>query len=487
MIRFLVLFFILKGILFGCALCSVYTPKTNIFTDIKLQNDSIKNIDIKWEFEKEFTDELLLIYDLNLDKSFDEKELKLIEDSLVEYLFSKNFITNIYFDNGKKERKLDFVVKKYKISFKNRILRFEYNLELNQTIYDKSTIKIVIFDKDGYFFTIFEAKNQKLETIFQFNKSTKINEVNYIFNDNKLSLNVEDVKNEDSINNIFQQEKEEDIKFEEEQGNIPKNRVDRFVEDIKKYLVDIENGDKIALFFLLIASFTYGVIHSIGPGHGKFFAFSYFSSQKSTYFEAFIISLLTAFVHIFGALLIVLISILILQTALSGFVSNSTTYITALSAVIIMFLAMFILYRKLKKKYCSCSVCKSDIKATKFSSNFQKINFIAPSKNKPVIFEKRDKKQDLIFVLTAGIVPCPGTILLFMYAFLLKTYFAVFLASIFISIGMAVVIFSSSFFGVSLHKISSNSKNIVNVLEIVAPIFMFILALLMLIGSGIFS
>ncbi|WP_252970755.1 hypothetical protein [Aliarcobacter cryaerophilus] len=128
-------------------------------------------------------------------------------------------------------------------------MRFEYNLELNQTIYDKSTIKIVIFDKDGYFFTIFEAKNQKLETIFQFNKSTKINEVNYIFNDNKLSLNVEDVKNEDSINNIFQQEKEEDIKFEEEQGNIPKNRVDRFVEDIKKYLVDIENGDKIALFF----------------------------------------------------------------------------------------------------------------------------------------------------------------------------------------------------------------------------------------------
>jgi hypothetical protein len=283
-----------------------------------------------------------LIYDLNLDKSFDEKELKLIEDSLVEYLFSKNFITNIYFDNGKKERKLDFVVKKYKISFKNRILRFEYNLELNQTIYDKSTIKIVIFDKDGYFFTIFEAKNQKLETIFQFNKSTKINEVNYIFNDNKLSLNFENIKNEDSINNIFKQEKEEDIKLEEEQGNIPKNRVDRFVEDIKKYLVDIENGDKIALFFLLIASFTYGVIHSIGPGHGKFFAFSYFSSQKSTYFEAFIISLLTAFVHIFGALIIVLISILILQTALSGFVSNSTTYITALSAVIIMFLAMFI-------------------------------------------------------------------------------------------------------------------------------------------------
>ncbi|WP_207763600.1 DUF1007 family protein [Aliarcobacter cryaerophilus] len=249
MIRFLVLFFIVKGILFGCALCSVYTPKTNIFTDIKLENDSIKNIDIKWEFEKEFTEELLLIYDLNLDKSFDNKELKLIEDSLVEYLFSKNFITNIYFDNGKKEIKLDFVVKKYQISFQNGILRFEYNIELNQIIYDKSSIKIVIFDKDGYFFTIFEAKNQKIDTFYEFNKSTKINEVNYIFNDNKLALNFEDIKNEDSINNTFNQEKEQDIKFEEEQGDAPKNRVDRFTEDIKKHLVDIENGDKFALFF----------------------------------------------------------------------------------------------------------------------------------------------------------------------------------------------------------------------------------------------
>ncbi len=108
------------------------------------------------------------------------------------------------------------------------------------------------------------------------------------------------------------------------------------------------------------------------------------------------------------------------------------------------------------------------------------------TQNKPILLQKRSKKQDLIFVLTAGIVPCPGTVLLFVYAFLLKTYFAVFLASISISLGMAVVIFASSFLGVSIHKMSSKSSNIINILEILAPIFMFILALLLLLSSKIF-
>lgn len=192
MIRYFIVFSILKATLLGCALCFVYSPEISIFTNIKLENDSIKNLSVKWEFEKEFTDELLQIYDLNLNKSFDTKELKLIEESLIEHLASKNFITNIYFDDGKKEVRLDFVVKNYKMSFTNGNLIFDYNIDLNQKIHDKSSLKIVVFDKDGYFFTIFENKNQKIESIYKFNQSTKINEVNYIFDDNKLSINIEE-------------------------------------------------------------------------------------------------------------------------------------------------------------------------------------------------------------------------------------------------------------------------------------------------------
>ena len=115
------------------------------------------------------------------------------------------------------------------------------------------------------------------------------------------------------------------------------------------------------------------------------------------------------------------------------------------------------------------------------------MNFIKTNTNKPVLNTKRSKKKDLIFVLTAGIIPCPGTVLLFVYAFLLKTYFSVILASIAISVGMAVIIFASSFLGVSLHKVSSKSGKITNIVEIVAPIFMFILGLILLLNSSSFK
>ena len=229
----------------------------------------------------------------------------------------------------------------------------------------------------------------------------------------------------------------------------------------------------------MIASFLYGLLHALGPGHGKALAFSYFSAQKSSYVQAFVISLATAFVHIIGALILVLVSVFVLQSVLNRFMEDSISYITAFSAVIIMLLALYILYRKLSKKTNVCCACNVDLKNTSFSTNFTNMNFIKTNTNKPILNTKRSKKQDLIFVLTAGIIPCPGTVLLFVYAFLLKTYFAVALASISISLGMATVIFASSFLGVSLNKASQKSAKFVNILEITSPIFMFVLGLLL--------
>ena len=262
------------------------------------------------------------------------------------------------------------------------------------------------------------------------------------------------------------------------------NIVDKFTQNIKKYLVEIEKGeDKLALIFLLMASFLYGVMHSLGPGHGKALAFSYFSAKKSSYFQAFIISLATAFVHIVGALILVLISIFLFESLLNGFIENSISYITSFCAIIIMILALYILYKKLTKKSSACCSCNIELQKASFTTTAQNINYVKTNINKPVIEQIRSKKEDLIFVLTAGIIPCPGTVLLFVYAFLLKTYYSVILASISISLGMATVIFASSFLGVSLHKLSSKKERLLNVIEIIAPIFMFILALLLLLGN----
>ena len=73
MIRYFLIFILLKSILFGCSLCSIYTPRTHVSTQIKADKEYIKTLKVNWVFANEFTKELLQIYDKNLDSSFDEE------------------------------------------------------------------------------------------------------------------------------------------------------------------------------------------------------------------------------------------------------------------------------------------------------------------------------------------------------------------------------------------------------------------------------
>jgi nickel/cobalt transporter (NicO) family protein len=504
MMRLIFILFFLKGILFGCSLCSVYTPKTHVTTSIKADKTHIKTLDVNWVFAAEFTKELLQLYDLDLDAKFNAKELKIIEDALIAYLETKNFLTTITYapkveknqNEPLKQESNKFQVKNYKMVFKDGVLSFNYSIDLNYKIYDKNSLFIHIFDNENYFFIIFDPVKQLLNIPYKVSKVTNLNDVTFSIDAPTLST----FEKEEALNKVEIQKQvvenkiiDEQIKIEEKQQTLDekvkeKSLLDKFTQNVKIYLVSIEKGeDKFALFFLLMASFLYGVLHALGPGHGKALAFSYFSSQKSSYFQAFIISLATAFVHIIGALILVLISVFVLQSVLNKFMENSVNYITAFSAVVIMLLSLYILYRKLTKKSHTCCACNIDLNTTSFSVNSSNMNFIKTNANKPVIEIKRSKKQDLLFVIIAGIIPCPGTVLLFVYAFLLKTYFSVLLASIAISLGMAVIIFASSFLGVSLNKASAKSSKIVNIVEIVAPIFMFVLGLLLLVNSSSFK
>ena len=488
MIRLFFVLIFIKGILLGCSLCSVYTPKTHVTTQIKADKTHIKTLDIKWSFASEFTKELLQLYDLDLDASFNEKELKLIENALIDYLEPKNFLTTISYDKKINEKSNNFQVKTYKMNYKNSILSFEYSIDLNYKIYDKNSLYIKIFDSEGYFFIIFDEKKQLLNIPYKISKQTNLNAVTFTIDAPTLSTFdeeiIKEVKDEKLIDEQINQIEKKEVITKDPKTD--ENLLNKFTQNIKKYLVEIEKGeDKFALFLLLMASFVYGVIHALGPGHGKALAFSYFSAQKSSYFQAFTISLATAFIHILGALILVLISVFILQSVLNRFMEDSISYITAFCAVVIMLLALFILYRKLNKKSCACCSCSVELKTTTFTTTNTNMNFVKTATNKPIVDTKTRKKQDLIFVLTAGIIPCPGTVLLFVYAFLLETYFSVILASISISLGMALVIFTSAFLGVSLNKASAKSQKIGNILEIIAPIFMFILALLLLLSTNI--
>jgi len=474
MIRSLVLILLFKSILLGCSICSIYSPRTDVSINIVSDDTHIRSADFKWVFVKNFTKELLKIYDTNLDGTFDEEELIPIKNSLLSYIEAYNYLTFISYSKEIENESRTLDIKNYKMIFKDSILSFEYTSDLNYKIVHNNNLYIHVNDDTEYFIMHINKKEQALSTPYEYQSSISNKSVSYT-----ISLPESMTKENKSENKlILDNFKDENLEKPIVKSKSDISLLDQFIAKIKESLLEVEKGeDKYAIFFLLFASFVYGLIHALGPGHGKALAFSYFSSRKNTYFQAFSISFFTAFIHILGALVLVSISIFIIEEIFSSFLDDSISYITKVSAVLIILLSLYILYRKLKNKSCACSGCNIENNSnTKFIVNNDKNQFILRSSDK--VHKKSDvRTQNLFFVLTAGLVPCPGTVILFVYAFILETYFAVFLASIFISLGMGIVIFASSFLGVSLYKVSSKSSNITNILEIISPIIMCLLGL----------
>lgn len=476
MLRLVFLFLITQSISSACALCTVYSPQTQVSLNINSTDTHINSIDVKWILTKDFTEQLKQIYDTNLDGQLDKNELIAIHEAFDDYAKIKNYMAHISYSKDviNKEKSNQINVKNSKAAIENDLLHFYYTIDLNYELKDNYALYIKIDDDENYFILLLNKNFITFKNKANISRILENQSVIFFINkDDNAKLQIikkdEESKAQIEFKTTTTENKEETI-------------LQLFISEVKKYLVLAQKGDIVSIFLLLFVSFIYGIIHAIGPGHGKALAFSYFSSNKSSYSKAFSISLASAFVHIVGALILVMISIFVLESVLNNFVANSVVLLTQISAVMIILLAFYILLQKLKNKQCACSSCS--LKEGVISWSTKSNNSL--KSNTKIDFEKLNKKtkSDLYFVLTAGLIPCPGTVILFIYAFVLKTYYAVALASIFISLGMGIVIFASSFLGVSLHKVSEKSHNLTRILEIGSPIVMFILGVLLLLGAN---
>lgn len=481
--RIILLFLFLSSAAISCTICTVYSPETKFYIQLETSSKKITTAKITWVLTKEFTDSLKEVYDRNANDFFDKDELELIAQSIYEYVIPRNYL--VHYSYGKtvdKENSLEAKVNEKRVYIKNSILHFDYTLDLDLLIKNEHALYFKLNDEENYFILVHFDKLSKIaiDDSVEISKIATRDELiyNFTFKD-AIAQKSKKEKQKEQIEQTEQKVEEKGL-YEELTPKKEETILGEFVKKVKYYLVRIENGDNLALLMLLLVSFVYGVIHALGPGHGKSLAFSYFMANKSSYTKAFMISQASAFIHILGALILVIVSIFVLQSVLNNFVNDSVEIITQVSAVLIVLLALYILYRKLKNKACSCSsCCSSSAKTTQTpwstskpkTTNSLKPNFM---------------KQDLYFVITSGIIPCPGTVVLFIYAFVLKTYFAVILASIAISFGMGLVIFASSFLGVSVKNLSERSHKITYALEVLAPIVMLLLGVLLFFNAEIF-
>ena len=105
---------------------------------------------------------------------------------------------------------------------------------------------------------------------------------------------------------------------------------------LSNYFDELESGDVTVYLIILAISFLYGLIHALGPGHGKMVIASYFLARDSNKIDAIKAGFLTSIIHTISALLT------------TGILYVSFQNMYKVSAVFIILIAIYLLYEMIK-------------------------------------------------------------------------------------------------------------------------------------------
>ena len=203
----------------------------------------------------------------------------------------------------------------------------------------------------------------------------------------------------------------------------------------------LKEQHNMSVFFLLILiSLLYGVIHAIGPGHGKVIMISYALANPLKSVHALWLAGFTAIIHTLSAICLVTVIYFILHVTFLNSVSHSKKIISLISYGLISLLGIYILIKTIRE-------------ITKIGG-----------KKKDPLHNDSFKLQKLIYTsLAIGLVPCEGAILLLTFSLSLGIFWLGIALSLVMSVGMAVTIALAGFIAIhskkGVLKLSAQNKN----------------------------
>lgn len=167
-----------------------------------------------------------------------------------------------------------------------------------------------------------------------------------------------------------------------------------------------------SLWMFLGFSFLYGIVHAVGPGHGKSVVCAYFLSRSGSMAGASFMSWLITLVHVGSATLTVCLAYFLFKSGMSGFESFNH-YLQSASFGLVALIGLWLTVCALKSFRLSR---KDECHETKQSS----------------------LKEIALVALVTGIVPCPGAAIILVYSLSTGILKSGLLAMVFLATGMAV-------------------------------------------------
>ena len=168
----------------------------------------------------------------------------------------------------------------------------------------------------------------------------------------------------------------------------------------------LETGNSFAAFFLgLGVAFLYGMIHALGPGHGKFVIMSYFMGREVYVLRGLVMAAQMAVVHVIAAVVIVWVADILLKTSL-GIGLADVPGIRAGSFLIIAGIGIYMLYQAVRGS--------GGHTHTHNHTHDHNHHHHGHSHDHP--HGASHATEGGLVALAVGMVPCPGAVLVMLYA-----------------------------------------------------------------------
>ncbi len=173
-----------------------------------------------------------------------------------------------------------------------------------------------------------------------------------------------------------------------------------------------ENPMGRAFWLFLLAGFAYGVVHALGPGHGKSFVCSYFLSRHGSILQGLALGTGSMLTHVGSAGLLVIVLNLVLERAGMADFDSQGALLQRISYGLLMALGALLTVKTILDLFMGRAHEHAHCRA--------------------------DTRGMTAVSLGAGLIPCPGSALILIFAITLGIFWAGLAALFFVALGMAL-------------------------------------------------
>ena len=217
---------------------------------------------------------------------------------------------------------------------------------------------------------------------------------------------------------------EEDGGLFERVGDVLTDFQRRANAEVAFHMNAIERGENLGAFLLALAvAFAYGAVHALGPGHGKFVVVSYFLGREARVMRGVVMAIQIAIVHVIAAVVIIWLADLVLRGGF-GLGLSDVPGVRAASFFIIVGIGLYMLYQAVRATLAARAARAGGHGHTHSHGHSPPHRHGHPHHHDHHHHHSHhhhshshgSKAEGGILALAAGMVPCPGAVLIMLYA-----------------------------------------------------------------------